>query len=178
MANSWNNCWHKLDNLFSNSLKLLGWLEIWELNLGFKPSEKGPVYLISDNDELIEFLKTLVDDIQTLTKSSEVFIFKTNAIDKKEFAKSFSGIISDLEVYLPFQDFVNIDALKERLTKDLTKVTIELENLNKRLSNKNFVDKAPKDIVDECRFKLNEGSLQKERITKKLKLLNWECIYF
>ena len=140
--------------------------------LGLKPSEKVPVYLISDNDELIDFLKTLVDDIQTLTKSSEVFIFKTNAVDKKEFAKSFSGIISDLEVYLPFQDFVNIDALKERLTKDLKKVNIELENLNKRLSNNNFVDKAPKDIVDECRFKLNEGSVQKERITKKLELLN------
>jgi len=121
---------------------------------------------------LIDFLKTLVDDIQTLTKSSEVFIFKTNAVDKKEFAKSFSGIISDLEVYLPFQDFVNIDALKERLTKDFKKVTLELENLNKRLSNKNFVDKAPKDIVDECRFKLNEGLVQKERITKKLELLN------
>ena len=51
-------------------------------------------------------------------------------------------------------------------------MTIELENLNKRLSNKNFVDKAPKDIVEECRFKLNEGSVQKERITKKLDLLN------
>jgi len=91
--------------------------------------------LISDNDELNDFLKILVDDIQTLTKSSEVFIFKPNAVDKKEFAKSFSGIISDLEVYLPFQDFVNIDALKERLNKDLKKVTIELDNLNKRLSN-------------------------------------------
>jgi len=45
-------------------------------------------------------------------------------------------------------------------------VTIELENLNKRLSNKNFVDKAPKDIVDECRLKLNEGLVQQERITK------------
>ena len=121
---------------------------------------------------MINFLKTLVDDIQILTKSSEVFIFKTNAVDKKEFAKSFSGIISDLEVYLPFKDYVNINALKDRLTKDLKKVHIELENLNNRLSNKNFVDKAPKDIVDECRFKLNEGAVQKERISKKLELLN------
>ncbi len=163
---------NKLDNSFQQLFEIIRLIRNLRAELGLKPSEKGPVYLISDNDELIEFLKTLVDDIQTLTKSSEVFIFKTNAVDKKEFAKSFSGIISDLEVYLPFQDFVNIDALKERLTKDLTKVTIELENLNKRLSNKNFVDKAPKDIVDECRFKLNEGSVQKERITKKLELLN------
>ena len=163
---------NKLDNSFQQLFEIIRLIRNLRAELGLKPSEKGPVYLISDNDELIDFLKTLVDDIQTLTKSSEVFIFKTNAVDKKEFAKSFSGIISDLEVYLPFQDFVNIDALKERLIKDLTKVTIELENLNKRLSNKNFVDKAPKDIVDECRFKLNEGSVQKERITKKLELLN------
>ena len=163
---------NKLDNSFQQLFEIIRLIRNLRAELGLKPSQKSPVYLISDNDELIDFLKTLVDDIQTLTKSSEVFIFKTNAVDKKEFAKSFSGIISDLEVYLPFQDFVNIDALKERLTKDLKKVNIELENLNKRLSNNNFVDKAPKDIVDECRFKLNEGSVQKERITKKLELLN------
>ena len=163
---------NQLDNSFQQLFEIIRLIRNLRAELGLKPSERVPVYLISDNDELIDFLKTLVDDIQTLTKSSEVFIFKTNAVDKKEFAKSFSGIISDLEVYLPFQDFVNIDALKERLTKDLKKVTIELENLNKRLSNKNFVDKAPKDIVDECRFKLNEGSVQQERITKKLELLN------
>ncbi len=163
---------NKLDNSFQQLFEIIRLIRNLRAELGLKPSEKVPVYLISDNDELIDFLKILVDDIQTLTKSSEVFIFKSNAVDKKEFAKSFSGIISDLEVYLPFQDFVNIDALKERLNKDLKKVTIELDNLNKRLSNKNFVDKAPKDIVDECRFKLNEGSVQMERITKKLELLN------
>jgi len=163
---------NKLDNSFQQLFEIIRLIRNLRAELGLKPSEKVPVYLISDNDELIDFLKILVDDIQTLTKSSEVFIFKPNAVDKKEFAKSFSGIISDLEVYLPFQDFVNIDALKERLNKDLKKVTIELENLNKRLSNKNFVDKAPKNIVDECRFKLNEGSVQMERITKKLELLN------
>ena len=163
---------NKLDNSFQQLFEIIRLIRNLRAELGLKPSEKVPVYLISDNDELIDFLKILVDDIQTLTKSSEVFIFKPNAVDKKEFAKSFSGIISDLEVYLPFQDFVNIDALKERLNKDLKKVTIELDNLNKRLSNKNFVDKAPKDIVDECRFKLNEGSVQMERITKKLELLN------
>ncbi len=163
---------NKLDNSFQQLFEIIRLIRNLRAELGLKPSEKVPVYLISDNDQLIDFLKTLVDDIQTLTKSSDVFIFKTNSVDKKEFVKSFSGIINDLEVYLPFQDFVNIDALKERLTKDLKKVTIELENLNKRLSNKNFVDKAPKDIVDECRLKLNEGSVQKVRITKKLELLN------
>ena len=105
---------NKLDNSFQQLFEIIRLIRNLRAELGLKPSEKVPVYLISDNDELIDFLKILVDDIQTLTKSSEVFIFKPNSVDKKEFAKSFSGIISDLEVYLPFQDFVNIDALKER----------------------------------------------------------------
>ncbi len=163
---------NKLDKSFQKLFEIIRLIRNLRSELGLKPSEKVPVYLISDNGELIKFLKILVDDIQILTKSSQVLISTTNAVDKKEFVKSFSGIIGDLEVYLSFQDFVNTDALKERLTKDLQKVTIELDNLNKRLSNKNFVDKAPKDIVDECRFKFNEVSVQMERITKKLELLN------
>ena len=162
----------KLDKSFQQLFEIIRLIRNLRAELGLKPSEKVPVYLISDNGDLIDFLKILVDDIQTLTKSSEVLIYETNAVDKTEFAKSFSGIIRDLEVYLPFQDYVNIDSLKERLTKDLQKVNSELENLNKRLSNKNFIDKAPKEIVDECRFKLKEGTVQKERINKKLELLN------
>jgi len=162
----------KLDKSFQQLFEIIRLIRNLRAELGLKPTEKVPVYLISDNGDLIDFLKILVDDIQTLTKSSEVFIYETNAVDKKEFAKSFSGIIRDLEVYLPFKDYVNIDALKERLNKDLQKVNSELENLNKRLSNKNFIDKAPKEIVDECRFKLKDGTAQMERINKKLELLN------
>ena len=127
--------------------------------------------MISDNVQLTNFLKTLIVDIKTFTKSSEVLICKTKDIDKNDFAKSFSGIIGDIEVYLPFNDFVNLEALKDRLTKDLQKVNSDIEILNKRISNKNFIDKAPKDIVEECFAKLKEGNLQSERINKKLKLL-------
>ena len=162
----------KLDKSFQKLFEIIRLIRNLRVELGLKPSEKVPVYLISDNHYLIDFLKNLVDDIQTLTKSSEVFIYETNAVDKKEFAKSFSGIIGDLEVYLPFQDYVNIDALRERLTKDLQKVNSELENLNKRLSNKNFIDKAPKEIVNECRLNLKEVTEQIAIINTKLELLD------
>jgi len=80
----------KLDNSFQQLFEIIRLIRNLRAELGLKPSEKVPVYLISDNDELIDFLKILVDDIQTLTKSSEVFIYETKAVDKKEFAKSFS----------------------------------------------------------------------------------------
>ncbi len=161
----------QIDKSFQELFEIIRLIRNLRVELGLKPSQLVPVYLISDNVQLTNFLKTLIVDIKTFTKSSEVFICESKDIDKNDFAKSFSGIIGDIEVYLPFNDFVNLEALKDRLTKDLQKVNSDIETLNKRISNKNFIDKAPKDIVDECFDKLKEGNLQSERINKKLKLL-------
>ena len=161
----------QIDKSFQELFEIIRLIRNLRVELGLKPSQLVPVYLISDNVELTNFLKTLIVDIKTFTKSSEVIICKSKDIDKNNFAQSFSGIIGDLEVYLPFNDFVNLEALKDRLTKDLKKVNSDIETLNKRISNKNFIDKAPKDIVEECFAKLKEGNLQSERINKKLKLL-------
>ena len=161
----------QIDKSFQELFEIIRLIRNLRVELGLKPSQLVPVYLISDNVELTNFLKTLMVDIKTFTKSSEVIICKSKDIDKNNFAQSFSGIIGDLEVYLPFNDFVNLEALKDRLTKDLQKVNSDIETLNKRISNKNFIDKAPKDIVEECFAKLKEGNLQSERINKKLKLL-------
>ena len=161
----------QIDKSFQELFEIIRLIRNLRVELGLKPSQLVPVYLISDNVQLTNFLKTLIVDIKTFTKSSEVIICKSKDIDKNNFAQSFSGIIGDLEVYLPFNDFVNLEALKDRLTKDLKKVNSDIETLNKRISNKNFIDKAPKDIVDECFAKLKEGNLQSERINKKLKLL-------
>ncbi len=161
----------QIDKSFQELFEIIRLIRNLRVELGLKPSQLVPVYLISDNVELTNFLKTLIVDIKTFTKSSEVIICKSKDIDKNNFAQSFSGIIGDLEVYLPFNDFVNIEALKDRLTKDMKKVNTDIEILNKRISNKNFIDKAPKEIVDECFAKLKEGNLQSERINKKLKLL-------
>ena len=160
-----------IDKSFQDLFEIIRLIRNLRVELGLKPSQLSSVYLISDNIELTNFLKTLVMEIKTFTKSSEVFIYKSNDVDNNNFAKSFSGIIGDLEVYLPFNDLVNVEALKDRLTKDLQKVNSEIVTLNKRISNKNFIDKAPKDIVDECISKLKEGTLQSERINKKLNLL-------
>ena len=161
----------QIDKSFQELFEIIRLIRNLRVELGLKPSQLVPVYLISDNVELTNFLKTLIVDIKTFTKSSEVIICKSKDINKNNFAQSFSGIIGDIEVYLPFNDFVNLEALKDRLTKDLQKVNSDRETLNNRISNKNFVDKAPKDIVEECFAKLKEGNLQSERINKKLKLL-------
>ena len=126
---------------------------------------------VTNNLLLSQFIQRLTEDIKNFTKASNLYILKDSEIDKKDFAKSFSGIIGDLEVYLPFEGLIELDSLKERLSRDFNKVNNEIKILKSRFSNKNFVDKAPKEIVHECQMKLNEATAKADSILKKINML-------
>ena len=139
--------------------------------MGLKPSIHSSVYLVSSNEDTLNFLKLLIVDIKNLTKTSEVVMVLENDFNKDRFSKSFSGIVGDLEVYIPFEGLINIDILRERINRDLEKVNIEIINLNKRLANKSFFDKAPKAVVEDCKNNLKEAKSKFNIITKKLDML-------
>ncbi|MEO1136132.1 MAG: valine--tRNA ligase [Pseudomonadota bacterium] len=50
---------------------------------------------------------------------------------------------------LPVADFIDIAAEKARLVKEKDKTSKEIAGIDKKLANKNFVDKAPKVVVEE-----------------------------
>ena len=50
---------------------------------------------------------------------------------------------------LPVADFIDIAAEKARLVKEKDKATKEIAGIDKKLANKNFVDKAPAEVVEE-----------------------------
>ncbi|MBK16707.1 MAG: valine--tRNA ligase [Prochlorococcus sp. SP3034] len=162
----------QLEESFEKLFGIIRLIRNLRSELGLKPSQQITIYLVTNNKNLFNFLNQMQNDIMTLTKASKLNIVKENQINKTEFAKSFSGIISDLEVYLPFEGIVNLEALRDRFSRDLLKVKNEIKSLNQRIANKKFIEKAPKGIVQDCKNKLKEANSQLESINKKLDLLN------
>ena len=142
------------------------------IELGLKPSQYASVYLVSSNMETLNFFKILIGDIKNLAKISDVSLINQTDFHKEDFSKSFSGIVGDLQVYIPFEGLVNMEKLRDRIKKDIDKMTIEINNLNKRLSNKNFVKKAPLKVVEDCKNNLAEAKTKFEIHTKKLEILS------
>ena len=161
----------KIEKSFNKFFEIIRLIRNLRIELGLKPSQKSSVYLVSSNEDTLNFLKLLIADIKNLTKTYEVVIVLENDFNKERFSKSFSGIVGDLEVYLPFEDLINIDSLRERINKDLEKVNIEIINLNKRLANKSFIEKAPKAVVEDCKNNLKEAKSKFSIINKKLDML-------
>jgi valyl-tRNA synthetase len=75
------------------------------------------------------------------------------------------------EVFLPLEGLVDLAAERERLGKELARLESELETVRKKLSNENFVKRAPGAVVEEHRRRELEFVKQLERLRERLAVL-------
>jgi len=71
-----------------------------------------------------------------------------------------AGVSGELQVLLPIEGLVDLEALGELLRKDLARAEKEIAGLTGRLANPNFTGKAPPEVVAECRAILAEAEVQ------------------
>ena len=77
-----------------------------------------------------------------------------------------------IEVYIPFEDIVDIEEEKERLKNEIKRLQAEVERGTKMLSNPGFVNKAPEAKVNEEKEKLAKYQEMLETTTLRLKELS------
>ena len=67
-------------------------------------------------------------------------------------------LVGELRVMVPLAGVIDIDGELSRLNKELAKNTDETEKIKKKLSDQNFIEKAPKAVVEKEKSKLTELS--------------------
>ena len=113
------------------------------------PAKKSKLIFVTEKYE--DLIKQSESFLQKLAFGDEIIIqankenIPTNAI---------SIMNQDLELYIPFEDLVDIAAEKERLQNEKTKLEAEVERAKKMLSNPGFVNKAPEAKINEEKEKL------------------------
>jgi len=65
-----------------------------------------------------------------------------------------SAVVDGGEVFIPLEGLIDLDAERERIRKELTRVQGMVDGIKGKLSNQSFVNKAPKEVVDKEREKL------------------------
>jgi len=130
-----------------------------EMNIS--PGKEIDIIIKSSENETIIF-QNLKVYISRLAKINSIII------DPKATkpSQSASIVIDNNEIFIPLTDIIDIDVEVERLTKQVDAYKGRLKNVNNKLSNKNFVDRAPKDVVD------NEKKKQKQYESTLKKIQN------
>ena len=135
---------------------------------GVKPSQSVPVRFVTGRSELAELLEQGKSDITALTRAESVDVMTADQAAAAPVAKALAAVSGELQVLLPIEGLVDLDALKARLEKDIAKAEKEIKGLAGRLANPNFAGKAPPEVVAECRANLAEAEAQADLARQRL----------
>lgn len=88
-------------------------------------------------------------------------IVKEKAIEIPE--NTINIVKEGIEVYIPQNGLVDLEEEANRKEEEIKKIEFEIQRAEKMLSNPGFVNKAPKEKVDEERAKLEKYRLMLEK---------------
>ena len=125
-----------------------------ELNI---KSDESQTEFIDQNNELIIALARL----DSYSAGSSV----------QKPSKSAAAVIHGMELYIPLGGLVDLDKERAQLNKRKTKIELLLSDIKKKLSNENFVSRAPKDIVKREQDKMIDLKDELEKIDSNLNML-------
>jgi valyl-tRNA synthetase len=95
------------------------------------------------------------ENISYITKLARAGDIETGR-DIKAPKNAATAIKPSMEIFVPLKGIIDIDAEVSRLSKELKKAEKELLFIKKKLANEDFMNKAPKQVVEENRSKLND----------------------
>ena len=176
---------NKLDNSGKNYLMLSNWIacKIKKDN-DFKEVEKA-INIISNvrsfKNELNvspgSFIDISLDRINNKNKvffqDNEIILKKLGRINNffdKELDKPSASLVIEGDIFkLYFEENVDLNLIKENLVNKQRKYENEMNKIRMKLKNKNFVDQAPKHIVDQEKTNYNnlKNDIKKISITVK-----------
>ena len=119
----------------------------------------------------------VTEKYKELINSSSEFLKKLGYADKITIEKNKDNIPSNavsivqegLEVFIPFEELVDVKKELERLKGEKEKLEAEVARASKMLANKAFVEKAPKAKIEEEEAKLKKYKEMLETVEKRIK---------
>lgn len=82
-----------------------------------------------------------------------------------------SALTPFAELYVPLEGIIDLDREIARLEKELKNVQVDLEKAVAKLANTGFLAKAPADVIEKEKMKVDEANIKKEGIEQRLKIL-------
>ncbi|ANC91603.1 valine--tRNA ligase [Azospirillum humicireducens] len=84
---------------------------------------------------------------------------------------SVQAVLDETTLVLPLEGIVDLDKEKARLSKEIDKLTGEIKKIDAKLSNEQFVAKAPEEVIEEQRDRREAADQARDKLQKALEML-------
>ena len=114
---------------------------------------------------------TLNNNTQYINSLGRANLIKSGPTVKKP-RVSISSVCGEMDIFIPLEGKINFTEEKNRVEKELNKIEKDIIVLVKKLSNKNFIDKAPPEVIEKDRQRKKILSEKQARLKIHLETVN------
>jgi len=136
--------------------------------MDIKPVEFVDILIRANTIESGDIVKRNENYIKILAKAGNMLYSSSS----KKPEHSASAVVGDIEIFVMLEGKIDFKKEKIRLENQLNKIIAELSNYDKKLANKNFVERADPAEVERVREKFRETSAKKEKIKELIKSID------
>ena len=127
----------------------------------------GVTFNVHDADKLA-LLRSAEEQTSLLTKVKRI-TFAEGSSEKPE--KSLAAVLDGVQVYLPVGELLDVEKEIQRLKNDIAKLEKEIEKGKAKLANKNFVERAPEEVIEKEKSALADNETKARRMKENLSSL-------
>ena len=150
---------------FEGIIDLIKTVRAMKVEVNCPPSKKVHLYLVTDSRRLIGANR---GSVLRLAGASEIDFVDSGAAAGD---KAMSRVCEPGQIFIPLGELIDIEEERARLQKELERIDGEIARASGKLSNHNFVAKAPKKLVDDERAKLEKYIDMKTKTQQRLAAL-------
>ncbi len=132
--------------------------------LRIAPSAKIDAVIKANDQEKLGILREYGDYVTDLASVSVL----TCGTDVSRPKNSALAVESQIEICVPLEGLVDVEQEQERLRKEIQSVQKDIERAEAKLARKDFLNKAPRDIVEKERNKLSGFQAEEEKLKQQL----------
>ncbi len=84
---------------------------------------------------------------------------------------SLQTVLDEATLIMPIADIIDLDKERERLRREIAKLSSDIEKIDSKLNNESFVSKAPAEVVDEQKKRRDEAQSALSKLSNALNQL-------
>jgi valyl-tRNA synthetase len=136
-------------------------------DMNIKPNLRVKAILRTDDKDFMEFLSKNMEYVNSLARLEELMIVE----DYEKGSQTAYYPLSFGDIFLPLYGLIDIEREKERLKKQIEKLKKDIARSEKKLSNKDFLENAPNDVVEQEKSRYEDMKLKLEKLYRNLEAL-------
>ena len=132
------------------------------------PSKKVSIVIDAYAADDLKFLTNEIEYIKNFTRADDITI--GTGLKKPE--GSATSVFNNIQAYVCLKGLLDLEEERKRLKKELEKTDKELMVVNKKLSNQDFISKAPEEIIEEVSLKQETLQGKKGKLLSSMRILD------